>query len=183
MAVLSDTDIKNYLGSGGLVLSPLSDDTIRENGVDLRIGDEIKRFIHQDSSVDISDKGSIDALYATETVVDSFVLGPSERVLVKIKERVTMPDDLVGFCNVRSTFARLGISIPPTIIDSGFSGYLTILMIGGAVPIIIKKDMRMLHVIFNKTESKVSNPYAGGYQNSVGVTGAKDINSGKTERS
>lgn len=177
--ILSDVDIRSYIDSKKLVIGQISDDTIRENGVDLRIGDEISRFVVTDSPVDIAKKDELPKLYKSEKVDKSFILGKNERVLVKIKENITLPDDLVGFCNIRSTFVRLGMSIPPTIADAGFSGYLTILLIGGPVPVLIEKDTRMLHLVFSKTTSKVKQPYAGKYQNSVGVTGAKDINLNK----
>ncbi len=177
--ILSDADIRLYLDSKKLVIDQISDDTIRENGVDLRIGDEISRFVDTDSPVDVSKKEELPKLYKLEKVEKSFVLGKNERVLVKIKEKITLPDDLVGFCNIRSTFVRLGMSIPPTIADAGFSGYLTILLTGGPVPVVIERDTRMLHLVFSRTNSKVNQPYAGKYQNSTGVTGAKDINLNK----
>ena len=177
--ILSDVDIHSYIDSKKLVIEKISDDTIRENGVDLRIGNEISRFVNIDSPVDISKKEELSKLYITERIENSFILGKNERVLVKIKEKITLPDDLVGFCNIRSTFVRLGMSIPPTIADAGFSGYLTILLVGGPLPVVIEKDMRMLHLVFSKTNSRVNQPYSGKYQNSTGVTGAKDINLNK----
>jgi len=43
-------------------------------------------------------------------------------VLATTLENIAIPDRLMAFCELRSTFARLGISIPPTIVDAGFSG-------------------------------------------------------------
>lgn len=171
--ILGNKDIKEYLDSGKLVISPLSEDTIRENGVDLRIGDEIMRFIQPSVEVDVNDKGALEKIYKMEKIDDYFTLNPNERVLVKIKEHIKMPNDLVGFSNIRSTFARLGVIIPPTIADAGFEGDLTILVVGGNVPIKVKTGTRFLHLVFSKTRSEVTKPYAGKYQKSGGVTGAK----------
>ncbi|MCL4399225.1 dCTP deaminase [Candidatus Parvarchaeota archaeon] len=174
--ILSDKDIREEIASGSLILDPLSDDTIRENGVDLRIGDEIMRFNKIEAPVNISEKESLEKVYLRESPKESFILGKNERILVKIKERVTIPDYIVGFCNLRSTFARLGVSIPPTIVDAGFSGYLTILIIGGGVPIELGTGTRFLHLVLSRTQTKVESPYAGKYQKSGGVTGAKGLN-------
>lgn len=171
--ILGNGDIKEYLEQGKLGITPLSEDTIRENGVDLRIGDEIIRFADMGSTIKISDKDAVAAISKKEKVSGSFVLNANEKILVKIKERVKMPNDIIGFCNLRSTFARLGISIPPTIVDAGYGGDLTIGVSGGAVPIEIKVGTRFLHLVFSTTRSEVKGAYSGKYQNSDGAVGAK----------
>ncbi|EFD92457.1 MAG: deoxycytidine triphosphate deaminase [Candidatus Parvarchaeum acidophilus ARMAN-5] len=171
--ILSDKDIKHYLDEGSLSIEPLSDDTIRENGVDLRIGDEIMRFVYNNEPVDITDKNAVEKSYRKEKITDSFVVYPQERILIKIHEKIKMPNNLIGMCNVRSTFARLGLSIPPTIVDAGYEGNLTIMLIGGNVPVKVQKMMRFLHLVFSKTLSDVEKPYAGHYNKSSSVTGAK----------
>jgi dCTP deaminase len=171
--ILSDKDIKDYLEKKLLLIEPLSNDTVRENGVDLRVGDELLRFIYNKEPVDINDKSALEKVYTKEKVEKDFVIFPQERVLIKIDEKIKMPSNLVGFCNVRSTFARLGLAIPPTIVDAGYEGNLTIMMIGGNVPVKISKGTRFLHLIFSTTLSEVQKPYSGNYHQSSGVTGAK----------
>ncbi|MCL5009804.1 MAG: dCTP deaminase [Candidatus Parvarchaeota archaeon] len=171
--ILGNEDIKEFIEVGKLSISPLSDDTIRENGVDLRIGDEIIRFSDDGNVARLSDKTSIESIYKTEKIIGNFILGKNEKILIKIKERVKMPNNLVGFCNLRSTFARLGITIPPTIVDAGYEGYITIGVSGGAVPIEIGTGTRFLHLVFSTTKSDVTSLYSGVYQNSKSVSGAK----------
>ena len=171
--ILSDKDIREYIEKNKLVIDPIANDTIRENGVDSRIGDELLRFVYNKEPVDINDKSILDKVYSKEKIDNSFVIFPQERVLVKISERIKMPNDLVGMCNIRSTFARLGIAIPPTIVDAGYEGNLTIMMIGGNVPVKISKGTRFLHLVFSTTLSEVQKPYAGNYHQSSGVSGAK----------
>jgi dCTP deaminase len=171
--ILGNRDIKKYLEEGKLVISPLTEDTIRENGVDLRVGDEILRFKPTTNPIDINDTDMIKRSYLHEKVVDSFVLNPNERVLIKIKESIKMPNNVIGFSNVRSTFARLGIFMPPTIVDAGFEGDLTILIIGGDIPIKIAPDTRLLYLVFSTTKSEVTKPYRGKYYKSKGITHAK----------
>lgn len=171
--ILSDKDIRSYLESKQLVIEPISNDTIRENGVDLRVGDEILRFVYNNEPVDVNDKAALEKVYSKEKVEGSFVIYPQERVLIKISEKIKMPNNLIGMCNVRSTFARLGLSIPPTIVDAGYEGNLTIMMVGGNVPVRISSGTRFLHLVFSKTLSDVEKPYSGHYNNSSSVTGAK----------
>lgn len=170
--ILSDNDIREALSSGLLVIKPLSDDTVRENGVDLKVGSELLRFNHG-QEVDLSIKASTEGIYSKEEIAEFFVLNPGERVLIKTNEEIKMPNDMVGFCNLRSTFARLGITIPPTIVDAGFEGFLTILMIGGGEKVKVPKGMRFLHLVFSTTKTPVGKAYAGKYQKSKDVAGAK----------
>ena len=171
--ILGDKDIHAYLNGKKLTVDPLSKDTVRENGIDLRVGDEIMRFVYNKDPVDINDKSLLEKVYTKENVEDSFVIFPQERILIKIKEKIKVPNNLVGMCNIRSTFARLGLAIPPTIVDAGYEGNLTIMMIGGNVPVKISKETRFLHLVFSTTVSEVQKPYSGNYNNSSGVTGAK----------
>ena len=39
--ILSDVDLKEAIKNKRLVLTPFSEDTVRENGIDLRLADEI----------------------------------------------------------------------------------------------------------------------------------------------
>ncbi len=171
--ILSDKDIKTYLDKKVLLIEPLSPDTVRENGVDLRVGDELLRFIYNKEPVDINNKDSLEKIYTKEKVEKDFIIFPQERVLIKIDEKIKMPNNLVGFCNIRSTFARLGLAIPPTIVDAGYEGNLTIMLMGGNAPVKISKGTRFLHLVFSTTLSEVEKPYSGSYHQSAGVTGAK----------
>lgn len=156
--ILSDRDIKRYLNSKKLVIEPLSEDTIRENGVDLRIGNEIVR-ISQDMKKEVGQE---------------FIIYPNEHVLLVTKEYIKLSNDIIGFCNLRSTFARKGLLIPPTIVDAGFEGQLTIELVGSSVPVKITAGERFLHLVFAKTLSPVEKPYRGKYQGQRGVTLAKE---------
>lgn len=140
--VLSDQDIRAELGTR-MLIEPLSPDTIRENGVDLRIGD-------------IQD-------------------GNGPFVLAVTKETVALPDNVVGLCNLRSTWARKGFFIPPTVIDAGFAGELTIELVrldeDQAWP---RADERFLHVVFLYTATPCYKVYSGKYQGQKGITPAKE---------
>ncbi len=170
--VLADVDIQKYIDDGKLSIEPLSAETIRENGVDLRVGDEIIRFQNTDSPVSLT-KESLEKIYRPEKIEKEFVIHPNERVLIKTKELIKMPDDLVGFCGLRSSMARLGFLSPPTIVDAGYQGNLTIQITGGMVPVHIERDARFLHLVLDKTISKVGKPYNGKYQNSKNTVGTR----------
>lgn len=96
---------------------------------------------------------------------DFFYLG-------SLKETIEMPDDLMAFVELRSTWARKGYFLPPTIIDAGFKGEITleILHFGLGHPV-QALNQRFAHIIFAKL-SGPSIPYNGKYQGQVGITKA-----------
>ncbi len=172
--ILSDRDIAWYIEKKLLRIEPLYNDTIRENGVDLRLGDEFCRFRRNAPVLDTMYTAQVDRSVYYDCVHASrdegFVIKPYEHVLATSVEKVCLPDDLVGLVNVRSTYARLGLFIPPTVIDAGFCGQVTIEIIGSGFPVRVYPGQRFLHVVFVKTTSPVASPYRGKYQGQQGVT-------------
>ncbi|RLI28525.1 MAG: dCTP deaminase [Candidatus Hecatellales archaeon] len=167
--ILSDFDLRNYVREGRLRIEPMSEDTIRENGVDLRLGNQIARLRQTDIILDPRNLPDIREFFIMETG-ESFVIQPYEKVLVSTLERVELPPDLMGFVELRSTFARCGLLMPPTIIDGGFRGSITLEIMGSSFPVKLHSGERFAHIVFAKLTSPLSKPYTGKYQDQKGVT-------------
>ncbi|MCL5011531.1 MAG: dCTP deaminase [Candidatus Marsarchaeota archaeon] len=170
--ILSDFDLENYIKDKRLVIDPIGKDTIRENGVDLRISDEVAYYTDEfnNINIDISDEEVVKKLYTIEKKVSEIIINSRSHVLLSTVEKVTLPDDLMGFVELRSTAARHGLAMPPTIIDAGFSGTITLEVFNNApYNIILKPGTRFAHVIFARTTTRVKNPYKGTYFEQSGV--------------
>jgi len=166
--ILSALDLKKAIDQGTLIIDPLSKDTIRENGVDLRFSEELVRLCPTEGVLDI-EAPIREGRYINEKVTNSFTLGKFEKVLVATLEKVKIPNDLMGFCQLRSTFSRAGISIPPTVVDAGFEGILTIQVSGGPFPVKIPIKTRFLHLVFAELKTPLVTGYEGKYKNDNGV--------------
>jgi dCTP deaminase len=170
--ILSDYDIKGLLSSKRLIINPLGKDAIRENGVDFRIIGEVAhhRDLGKGFILDPSKKEHVGLTYDVEKNKKEMVLNPYEQVLLSTMETVGMPDDLVGLVELRSTWARHGLSIPPTIIDAGFHGTITLEVINNApYKILLRPEQRFAHIVFVKTNNKVMGSYVGKYLNQSGI--------------
>lgn len=87
------------------------------------------------------------------------------------REYLELPDDLMAFVNLRSTWARCGLFIPPTIVDAGFKGDLTLEIVNyGDQPLPLGQPFA--HLIFARL-SNPSEPYDGRYQGQMGITKAR----------
>ena len=143
--ILSGADVRQYIQHGGLRFEPeLAEDQFQQNGVDL--------------------------------ILDSVADVPGDRPLLFLlgvtREFITMPNDLMAFVQLRSTWARRGFMLPGTVIDAGFSGTITLEIVSFCEDHRVPVGERFAHLIFAKLTSP-SEPYRGKYQGQVGITGAR----------
>ena len=131
--VLSKPDIMRWMKEGGLKIEPApAPSGIKQVSVDLRLGRKfsvMKELPEHVSSVRVKPSlfESRD-LWEAQREEDRFVLEPSEFVLAHTHETVTMPSDLVGLVEGRSSWARAGLGVHVTApkIDPGFEGTITL---------------------------------------------------------
>lgn len=140
--LLSKPDILEYLRTGKLRFDPpVSEDRVAQVSIDLRLGRNFTTFktppgyltsIHVDNSL----WDSADLWERREA--NKFVLEPGGFVLAHTLERVSIPSDLAGFVEGRSSWARIGVTIHVTApkIDPGFNATITLEMANfGKVPV------------------------------------------------
>ncbi|ABP51621.1 MULTISPECIES: dCTP deaminase [Pyrobaculum] len=171
--ILANDELKRLISTGRLKVDPLYPDTVRENGLDLRIGGEYAIYAYESTVVRPCDLETAKPLFRI-VKSDEVVIPPRNFVLLTTEEYVKMPDDVVGFANLRSTLARYGLVIPPTIVDAGFEGNITIEVVNESPnTIVLKRGMRFLHLVLAKAEGRAQ--YSGLYQGQRGVTPPKGL--------
>ncbi len=85
-------------------------------------------------------------------------------ILASAFEKFNMPNDLVGVVHDKSSWARKGLSVFNTVIEPGWTGYLTLeLVYHGLKPLRINKGSGIAQVLFSKLSS--NGYYKGKYQN------------------
>jgi dCTP deaminase len=102
----------------------------------------------------------------TEEVVvnndDAFVLHPGEFALGSTLERITIPDDLVGRIEGKSSLGRLGLLIHTTagFVDAGWDGHLTLELSNVAnLPITLYPGMKIGQISFIQMTTAADVPY------------------------
>lgn len=167
--ILSDRDIRALLALGELVIDPLRGDTVRENGVDLRLSREFCRLRERrDVVLDPAEPGDPSEYYECFEA-DSVVVGPHERLLAATEETVGLPGYLAALVGLRSTWARTGLWVPPTVVDAGFHGQIVVEIVGSSFPVKLRAGQRFLHLVFVRLATPAEKPYAGDYQGQRGV--------------
>ena len=92
----------------------------------------------------------------------AFYLHPGELALGVTVERITVPDDVVGWLDGRSSLARLGLMIHITAhtIDPGWDGRITLEFANiGRFPLALRPGMRICAVSFEPLSGPTSKPY------------------------
>lgn len=85
-------------------------------------------------------------------------------VLASSIERFSMPSNLLGIVHDKSSWAREGLSVFNTVIEPGWSGYLTLeLVYHGQGTLVIPAGAGIAQVIFHQVSNPVT--YKGRYQN------------------
>lgn len=149
--ILSGRDIQHYMDLGLLKIGPVEADQFQQNGIDLVVHPQI-----------------LDLFTGKQNNV--FYHGRAN--LVVTNETIEMPNDLMAFVLIRSTWARRGLFPPGTVVDAGFKGNLTIELFNGGPDLTLYKSERIIHLIFAKLTNPTI-PYAGKYQGQTGITMAK----------
>jgi len=172
--ILSKTEIEKLIEKGVLKVEPIFHDTIRENGLDLRIGDEYAVPKVSSNMINICEERDVEKFFNIYKSNSEIVIPPRGFVLLTTLEYIKLPLNIAGLCNLRSTLARWGLSIPPTVVDCGFEGNLTIEVVNNSpVAIKLKPRIRFLHLVLVKTEGEAK--YSGTYLGQKGVRLPKSL--------
>ena len=98
--------------------------------------------------------------------IDQDIYVPDGRmVLASSVERFHMPADLLAYVKDKSTWARRGLFVQNTVIEPGWSGYLTLeLTYTGPLHVHIKRGAPIAQIVFHLLNEPTEQPYEGKYQ-------------------
>lgn len=169
---LSDRDINAALKSGRIKIEPHpAPSRISGVSVDLTLGNSFRVFNdHAAPYVDLSGsrdsiERTLNSIMSTEIVLDpgdAFFLHPGELVLGVTHESITVPEDLVGWLDGRSSLARLGLMVHVTAhrIDPGWQGQIVLEFFnGGKLPLALRPGMQIGAINFETMTSAAEKPY------------------------
>ena len=161
--LLSDRDIIAAVESGRLVVDPWNAELLQPSSVDVRLDRYFRvfnntQYTHIDPGLQQDELTSL----IEPKGDDPFVLHPGEFVLGSTLEVVTLPDDLAGRLEGKSSLGRLGLLTHSTagFIDPGFTGHLTLELSNVAnLPIMLWPGMKIGQLCLFRLSSAARNPY------------------------
>jgi len=161
--VLSDRAIRRLIDEGRIVIQPFDPGLMQPSSLDVRV-DRYFRVFRNSRYPYIDVKTEQEELTELVEVGDeeAFILHPGEFVLGSTLERVTLPDDVVGRLDGKSSLGRLGLLIHSTagFIDPGWDGHMTLELSNVAnLPITIYPGMKIGQLSFVLLSEPAERPY------------------------
>ena len=182
--LLSDRDILAEIKSGRVDCEPFHEAMIQPSSVDVRLDKYFRVFEnHKYSVID----PSIEQSELTREVIaegdEAFILHPGEFVLASTYEVITLPDDIAGRLEGKSSLGRLGLLTHSTagFIDPGFSGHITLELSNVAnLPVKLFPGMKIGQLCLIKLSSPAEHPYGSEkygsrYQGQRGPTASRSF--------
>ena len=189
--LLSDRDIRAELAEGRVVLEPFDEAMVQPSSVDVRIDKFFRVFEnHRYPHIDPAEEQPDLTRMVEPEAGEPFILHPGEFVLASTYEVVTLPDDVAGRLEGKSSLGRLGLLTHSTagFIDPGFSGHVTLELSNVAtLPIKLWPGMKIGQLCLFRLSSPAEHPYGSAqygsrYQGQRGPTQSKShLNFHRTE--
>jgi dCTP deaminase len=180
--LLSDRDIKEQISAKRVAIEPFDTAMVQPSSVDVRLDRFFRVFEnHKYSEIDPSVEQP-ELTRELEVAADEhFILHPGEFVLASTYEVITLPDDIAGRLEGKSSLGRLGLLTHSTagFIDPGFSGHITLELSNVAnLPVKLFPGMKIGQLCLIKLSSPTEHPYGSAvygsrYQGQRGPTPSK----------
>ncbi len=177
--LLCDRDLRAEVDSGRVRLDPYDAALVQPSSIDLRLDRYFRVFQnHRYTHIDPAEQQDELTELVEPEGDEPFVLHPGEFVLGSTLEVITLPDDLAGRLEGKSSLGRLGLLTHSTagFIDPGFSGHVTLELSNVAtLPIRLWPGMKIGQLcLFRLTgpaeHSYGATVYGSRYQNQRGPT-------------
>lgn len=171
---LNDRQILKALDDNRIIISPRPDDSkVSGISIDLTLGNEFRVFkTHKArNALDLGNSSkeiakTMDEITTSPIVLSSddegFTLPPGGFALGVTHECVTLPPDIVGWLDGRSSLARLGLMVHATAhrIDPGWSGNIVLEFCNaGPLTLVLRPHMQIGALNFEQLESDCLRPY------------------------
>ena len=180
--LLSDRDIRAEITAGRVKVEPFTEAMVQPSSVDVRLDRFFRVFEnHKYSVIDPSIEQPELTREVAVTADEFFILHPGEFVLASTYEVITLPDDIAGRLEGKSSLGRLGLLTHSTagFIDPGFSGHITLELSNVAnLPVKLFPGMKIGQLCLIKLSSPAEHPYGSAdygsrYQGQRGPTPSK----------
>ncbi len=160
--LLSDRDLKAEIAAERVRVEPYDPGMIQPSSIDVRLDKFFRVFEnHRYPHIDPAEEQT-DLTRLIEAGDEAFILHPGEFVLGSTYEVVSLPDDIAGRLEGKSSLGRLGLLTHSTagFIDPGFSGHVTLELSNVAtLPIKLWPGMKIGQLCLFRLSSPAEHPY------------------------
>jgi dCTP deaminase len=164
MSILTSSKILEEIKSGKIKIDPFDESAIGPGSVDLTLDNTFRVFKKVEKPVEVNNEANYENITELVTVENGILIMPGETILGITKETITVAEDLCGWLEGRSRFARMGLAVHITagFMQPGVDNKQVLEMTNfGAAPLFLKVGTKICQFIFERCEGKAK--YSGGF--------------------
>lgn len=107
--ILTQKEILKEVAKKRIKIEPFDKTAVGPASIDLTLDKELRVFKHDKSFVEMKEGADYKLIANLIDISKGYLLKPGELVLGITKEKITLPDDICGWLQSRSRFARFGL--------------------------------------------------------------------------
>jgi dCTP deaminase len=159
MTILARSEILDEVAAKRICITPFDAEMVGPASVDLHLADVFRVFRYRRTNLAVNRE--TDFKEATRGIRvkpdDYLLLKPGETVLGMTRERIELPEDICGWLEGRSRFARLGllVHISASFMQPGLANHQVLEMSNfGPIPLEVYPGIPICQFIFERTAGK-----------------------------
>tara|TARA_B100000700_G_C14836525_1_gene757099 strand:+ start:124 stop:690 length:567 start_codon:yes stop_codon:yes gene_type:complete len=172
--ILNDKQIKKLAEEG--MIKPFIDKSVSNGismglqsyGYDICVGSEFKIFTNIKGNVVADPKNFSEDNFVTVKNEESILIPPNSFALCHSRESFKMPRNVTGLVTLKSTYCRVGLGHPPSVLEAGWCGVLVLELVNhSSNPVRVYSNTGISQILFFRGEEAAVS-YAdkkGKYQN------------------
>lgn len=121
--ILTDKEIRQRVLDNQLI-EGFKEERLQGASYDVSASNNIERFNEQAGRITLISKESVDSVCQEVEIKFGYDLQPNEYVLIKIEEKVNLPNDLIAHVRPRTTLTKLGLIVTSQHVNPTFKGHL-----------------------------------------------------------
>lgn len=157
MAVLTRPEILKLIKSGEVAINPFDEKNVGPASIDFHLSNTFRIFKWSDKNFVVDKEVDYHKVTELVTVDDSLTLLPGKSVHGITAESLTLPKNLCGWIQGRSTLARIGLMVHVTanFIHPGMHGHQVLEMTNaGPMALTIKVGIPICQIILEETKGE-----------------------------
>lgn len=163
--ILTQKEILKLIKKGKIKITSFSEKSVGPASIDLTLDNKIRIFKNK-SSITLGEDVDYKKITKIVDISKGYILKPGELVMGITKEKITLPENICGWLNSRSKFARIGFMshITAPFIAPGISNH-QVLEIFNAGPANIKliPGVKLCQLVLQQCKGKAK--YQGVFKN------------------
>lgn len=172
VAILTRDEILRRIRAGEINVEPFSEEQVGPASIDLHLDNRFRIFRRVREVFHVTDDVRFEEVTDVITVPegDYFVLMPGEAALGITRERITLPENVCGWLQGRSRFARVGLMVHITaaFVQPGIDNRQVLEMNNaGPIPLAIWPGTAICQFVFEETIGRAR--YAGRFRDQIGL--------------